>query len=147
MESVTEEEFESFKTLVFSRLSELEELEELILDTNSEMEKRISDLECKMSEILSPFRPSQREQTKVEYDGNWPNMCSGTLKIWVNDEVIYEKKGVCESTGTCAFKNGKSKITKGRLVWRESEARGWPALQTAVEEELRKYEVCCGGCL
>jgi hypothetical protein len=122
MEPVTREEFESFETLVF------------------EMEKRISDLENKTnkSNLLQTIR--------VEYDGKYPNMCSGTLKIWVN-EVIYEKKGVCESTGTCAFKKGKGKITKGRLVWRESEARCWPTLQRAVEEELERFEVCCGGCL
>ena len=36
---------------------------------------------------------------RVEYDGCYPNTCSGTLKIFENETEIYSNDFVCHSTG------------------------------------------------
>lgn len=85
---------------------------------------------------------------KVTYDGRYPNTCRGTLTIKVNDEIIYCEKYVTESTGSCGFTNGYSEsyINSGRLIW--EDAGKFPSdIRDAVEEELSKFDVCCGGCL
>ncbi len=39
----------------------------------------------------------------VEYDGEYPNACSGRLRILVNDEEIYNEIYRCHSTGSVWF--------------------------------------------
>lgn len=117
--TIDPEEFEAFKTLVFNRLEAFK-------------------------------KENSNSRVKIEYNGAWPNMCSGYLKIWLDDELFYEKKYVCESSGSTGFNESftESFITSGRLTWKKSEAKLWPSyIVDAVNDELSKFEVCCGGCL
>lgn len=85
---------------------------------------------------------------EVTYDGRYPNTCSGTLSIKVDDKVIYSQKHRCRSTGSCYFTNGYSEehVERGELYWEDADNFD-EEIRDLVELELSKYNVCCGGCL
>ena len=83
----------------------------------------------------------------VEYDGEYPVTCMGTLVIRRDGEVIYEKKYCCHSTGAVWFdENWNEHVEAGRLIW--DDADKWDKeVRDAVEDKLSDYWVCCGGCV
>jgi len=87
---------------------------------------------------------------RVEYDGKPPTTCTGTLKIYDNEELIYDGGHYsCFSTGSCYVDEyGGEHIESGELLWKNREASKFPQeVQDAVRQKLSEYEVCCGGCL
>ena len=74
---------------------------------------------------------------KVEYDGKYPNTCSGLLTITVDGIVIYEERYRCHSTGSVWF---------GELVW-DDASKFSQEIQKAVKKKLSHFRVCCGGCV
>lgn len=84
---------------------------------------------------------------KVEYDGKYPNTCSGRLKIWVNSELIYSKEFCCHSTGSVWFDDDWSEhIEEGELIWGDANQFD-EEIQQAVRDKLSCVGVCCGGCV
>lgn len=85
---------------------------------------------------------------RVLYDGEYPNLCRGTLTIIVNEETIYNKKYCLHSTGSVLFDEDYSnaRVERGHLVWEDSENYS-EEIQKAVEEKLSEYHPCCGGCI
>lgn len=93
---------------------------------------------------------NSKRDIKVTYTGRYPNMCRGTLIIEVNGQIIYSEDYVTESTGSCGFNHdySESYIDSGTLIWDPEHARQFPQyIRDAVEDELSKFDVCCGGCL
>lgn len=85
----------------------------------------------------------------VEYDGEYPTTCMGTLRIFVDGKEVYNKMYACSSTGSVWFDNEWNEyVVRGELVWIEEEASKFSKeIQEAVREKLSEYEVCCGGCV
>jgi len=84
---------------------------------------------------------------KVEYDGKYPNACSGTLKITVDETVVYNKDFCCSSTGSVWFDEDWSEhVECGELIWKDSEKFD-DEIQQAVKDVLSTVGVCCGGCV
>jgi len=62
-----------------------------------------------------------KEEIKVSYNGRYPNSCSGTLKIWVEDKLIYNKKFCCRSTGSVWFDDSWDEhVEEGELIWEDA---------------------------
>jgi len=85
----------------------------------------------------------------IQYTGEYPNTCSGTLTIIEDDKVIYDEKFCCYSTGSVWFDDNWSEhVESGRLLWNQEEASKFsPEVQSAVRGHLSMYHVCCGGCV
>jgi len=87
----------------------------------------------------------------VKYTGAYPNLCSGTLTIRV-DDAVHDVKYCLESGGQCYIDfNGEEIVSKGD--WKISRERFKSFL---TEEEMNEVERqvnlnvqcgCCGGCL
>lgn len=88
---------------------------------------------------------------EINYDGKWPNLCSGKLVVTI-DNIIYEFPDFClYSGGRAYFSNGyrDEHIEKGQ--WSIDR---WPK---GFPEELKEEVLsaingkiswgCCGGCL
>lgn len=87
---------------------------------------------------------------RVEYNGEYPCMCMGTLTIYKNNEIIYSDKYCCKSTGSVGFSDdySESYINNGELLWREEYSSDFSEeVQKAVKDKLSEFQVCCGGCL
>lgn len=83
----------------------------------------------------------------VEYDGKYPNTCSGTLKITVDGEVIYNKDFCCYSTGSVWFdEQWGEHVEDGELIWGDANKFD-SEIQEAVVAVLSGCNVCCGGCI
>lgn len=84
---------------------------------------------------------------KVSYNGKWPCACMGRLVIKQDDQVIYDKEYCCKSTGRCSFdKHWNAEVEDGELLWEDAKNFS-KEIQDAVEIELSKVRVCCGGCI
>jgi hypothetical protein len=85
---------------------------------------------------------------EVTYDGAYPNSCSGTLTITINDQIIYEKHGCCHSTGSVSFTPDWEEIvdSSGSLIWDDADKAN-DRVREAVEKVLSGINVCCGGCV
>jgi hypothetical protein len=84
---------------------------------------------------------------KVSYDGSYPNACSGRLIISVYDEIVYNEEYSCSSTRSVWFDDEWSEhVECGELVWNDAD-KFEQDIQDAVEMELSKVHVCCGGCV
>jgi hypothetical protein len=84
---------------------------------------------------------------KVEYDGKFPSTCSGTLRITVDDVLVYEESFCCVSTGNVWFDDDWCEhVEQGELIWTNGEQFS-DEIRQAVKEKLAEYHVCCGGCV
>ena len=86
---------------------------------------------------------------EVEYDGAYPNTCSGTLTVRVNGKEVYKQSGCCSSSGRVWFdEEWGSHIDNGTLTWDEDEASQFDdEIRESVRDLLATFEVCCGGCI
>ena len=88
-----------------------------------------------------------KRKIKVTYDGEYPNACSGRLKIWINGKSIYNKQFCCLSSGSVWFdEEGNEHVEEGFLTWNEAKKFD-KVIQNKVDEVLSKIHVCCGGCV
>jgi len=84
---------------------------------------------------------------EVEYDGEYPNACRGTLLIKENGIIVYNKMYCCRSTGGVWFDNNwNAHVEQGELLWEDTDKFS-EEIQKAVEEKLSTISVCCGGCV
>jgi len=97
---------------------------------------------------------------EVEFDGEYPNVCHGKLRVIENGIVIYEtKKYVFESTGSAKVtKKCKSIIKQGVLEWCDDDeynrflnfVNNHPdkeRILAKVKLVMESVKVCCGGCI
>lgn len=96
---------------------------------------------------------------KVEYDGQYPNACSGNLKVIEDEKVIFETKDFSfTSTGSVSFtKDCDEVICGGSLEWNTKEYKRFldflnkhPKKDYIISEAERVIDdvsVCCGGCV
>lgn len=89
----------------------------------------------------------------VSYDGDSPNLCSGTLVVSINGEMI-SGDHVLQSGGSCYFTNDYQDANVESGLW--SITSDWLPLKYRTEDiistitELVNENVrhgCCGGCL
>ena len=87
----------------------------------------------------------------VSYDGEWPNLCSGSLVIKVNGEEYALPRYILKSGGQVSFdKDWSANVTEG----------SWSINDRSLPDELKPYwyeiqEIanynipwgCCGGCV
>ena len=84
---------------------------------------------------------------KVEYNGSFPNACSGNLTITVDGKEVYNKSSCCSSSGAVWFDDDWNEhVEEGELTWDDASEFS-EEIQEAVREELSKVIVCCGGCV
>lgn len=90
---------------------------------------------------------------EIEYNGRWPNLCSGKLTAIVDGTRYDFPNYVMRSGGSAGFRNNYSEeiITHG--PWR-IDNDGWPEdfpeqYKTATLEAINEQvpHGCCGGCL
>jgi len=97
---------------------------------------------------------------KVEYDGSYPNACSGNLRVIENGAIIFETKDYSfHSTGSVSFTEDWDEIiTQGSLEWGNGEElkrflsfvnehQNKEHILFETERVLERVNVCCGGCV
>ena len=87
---------------------------------------------------------------KVEYDGSYPNLCSGTLVLTIEDKKWKFPKGCLYSGGSVTFDdNWDANVEQG--PWSIDEwPEGFPELWKAAAKEAINDKIglgCCGGCV
>ena len=86
---------------------------------------------------------------KVEYDGTYPSACMGRLKVWKNDELVYNKEFCCSSSGSVWFdEDWEAHVESGELSWDDVDEFSYDSvLVSLVKDVLSDVYVCCGGCV
>lgn len=130
-------------------------LEEKIqyLEENLQENKENSNLLSWLKELQAYRKGSNKKDIEfIEYTGEYPNLCSGVLKIKVNG-TYYELYNILDSTGTCYIdSNGVEQITKGEWKWRTWNTK-FPIELIPYKKDILKIVNskvpygCCGGCL
>lgn len=89
---------------------------------------------------------------KIKYDGEYPNLCSGRLEVWIND-TYYDFGEHCLISGGCILSDDDWDMWAEKGPWRINED-GFPEnfpeeykekLLEVINEELQWG--CCGGCI
>lgn len=84
----------------------------------------------------------------VSYDGEYPNLCSGTLVLKINGEEVEFPKYCMHSGGRVYCDDGWNFCTE-EGPWTVDVPIGYRAYQTEIENVVNE-EVpwgCCGGCI
>ena len=86
---------------------------------------------------------------KIEYDGRWPNLCSGNLVVTLDGKRWEFPRSCLSSGGTAGCSGSESYCTQG--PWSINE---WPE---GFPEDKKQYTIsevngtitwgCCGGCI
>jgi hypothetical protein len=92
---------------------------------------------------------SSSRKISISYDGAYPGLCFGRLKVTVGEKVWKFPENCLHTEGYCDVAEGKEEVVQGR--WKIVK---WPrkfpeALKEAVEKKVND-EVpwrCCGGCI
>jgi hypothetical protein len=83
----------------------------------------------------------------VEYDGEYPCACMGTLKVSVDEKEVYNKQYCCNSTGSVWFgEDWEEHVEPGELLWNDADKFDQD-IQEAVKAKLSEIGVCGGGCV
>lgn len=84
----------------------------------------------------------------ISYDGAYPNLCNGVLKLRIDDEeVIFPKYSLC-SGGTVIFNDDWEEfVTVGG--WHVDVPERFAAQKEEIEEVVNENVEwgCCGGCV
>ncbi|MCP4336584.1 MAG: hypothetical protein GY679_01900 [Mycoplasma sp.] len=89
-------------------------------------------------------------EIKTLYCGEYPNACSGRLKVIVDDKMIFDEFIVCHSTGGCYWDSEECEevIADGKIKWPDIKEHGFSKeVRKAIKTELKEVNVCCGGCM
>lgn len=118
---------------------DLERLEKLSLEGDEEATELL---------LREKLRRGLGEIT-VEYNGRYPNACSGKLTIKLEGREIYSKSMVCYRTGSVSFdEEWNAHIEEGTLYWEKEERDQFSKeIQEKVEDALSCVSVPCGGCI
>jgi hypothetical protein len=87
---------------------------------------------------------------KIKYDGDYPNLCSGTLVVFIDDKEWIFPSHSLSSGGCVSFdENWSEEVDQGPWTiseWPEGfpEDLKWEVL-TSINEEINWG--CCGGCV
>lgn len=87
---------------------------------------------------------------EIQYDGDYPNLCSGHLVVTI-DDVVWDFGKYCLSSGGCAYFKDDWKDVVEQGEWSITDyPKGFP--EELKEAVLRKVNEeipwgCCGGCL
>ena len=139
-----------------------------ILGTIDDGDDRVTHSICPA--CSAKLEPEEDEVTthviKVDYDGEYPNTCSGNLTVRVDGVIVYNGSAYASSSGSVWFDDewnehaedgdltlddhGRKLIAEG--FNEESTKHGWPSsllteIIDAVEDRLGECSVCCGGCV
>ena len=78
---------------------------------------------------------------EVKYNGKQPNLERGTLKIYVDDSIVYKKKDCCSLSIIVSFKDEEAIVSNGLLSWHKDEAKKFSKeIQNTVKKFLLKYK-------
>lgn len=90
---------------------------------------------------------------KIQYDGEYPNLCSGHLEVWIDGKYYDFGKHVLNSGGSVSFdEDWNGEVCEGN--WEFSSFTDFPKdfpmeykddLLKVINEEIPHG--CCGGCL
>lgn len=86
----------------------------------------------------------------VSYDGEWPNLCSGTLVLRVNGELVtFSPYALCSGGSVSFDADWQEEVSQG--LW---SVREWPKdfpekLKLEAIYVINDYipHGCCGGCV
>lgn len=87
---------------------------------------------------------------KIDYDGEYPNLCSGNLIVTI-DNIKYDFPNYCLSSGGHICRDDEWNMWAEEGEW---SITAWPVnfpehLKDLVENEIN-YQIphgCCGGCI
>jgi hypothetical protein len=90
------------------------------------------------------------ENIKIDYNGRYPNLCSGTLVVTIGEKVWNFGENVLSSSGSVSFdEQWNEEVTSG--PWGISDwPKGFPKKYRAVVEDAINDQIpwgCCGGCV
>lgn len=88
------------------------------------------------------------EVTFVSYDGRFPNLCSGTLVLRIDGEVVTFPKYCMESGGGVWFDSSWDEHVEFG-PWYVNVPEEYAHLKREIEECVNENisEGCCGGCV
>ena len=93
-----------------------------------------------------------KEEIKIKYDGEWPCLCMGRLKVWIGETFYDFGKYVLSSGGSVWFSD----------KWEEHiESGPWSIIEDSIPKNFPKDRLedllnvinstipygCCGGCV
>lgn len=89
----------------------------------------------------------------IEYDGEYPNLCSGHLKVWLGNDFYDFGQYCLSSGGSCYFENDYADEVVKQGEWSINEysiPENFPEeylddVLKVINEEITWG--CCGGCL
>lgn len=94
------------------------------------------------------------KEIKIKYDGEYPNLCSGHLEVWLDDEYYDFGKYVLSSGGSCYWdsEDCEESVTDGEWSFREYLELPENFPEEYLLHVLKKINEeipwgCCGGCL
>lgn len=92
------------------------------------------------------------EQIKINYDGKWPNLCSGHLEVWIGNKY-YDFGDYCMISGGCVMRDEDWNMWTEEGLWvinEDSIPNDFPKdrLQNLLDEINNTIpHGCCGGCI
>ncbi len=91
---------------------------------------------------------------KIDYDGKWPNLCSGRLNVMLGGELYEFGPRAIRTGGECHYyhSTGEIDVSEGPWKWAQDlkVPAGFPKERLPELLNLINDEVswgCCGGCL
>ena len=92
------------------------------------------------------------EKLKIEYNGSWPCLCMGQLKVWIG-ETLYDFGKHILITGGRICKDKDCNMWAEKWTWsinRDNIPENFP--EDRIEDLLREInntipQGCCGGCI
>ena len=85
----------------------------------------------------------------ISYDGKYPNLCSGTLKLKVNNK-LYAIRHVLVSGGCVNFSSyAEEEVSKGPWTVDLSQYKELEPYKEEIVKLVNKHvrQGCCGGCI
>ena len=93
-----------------------------------------------------------KEEIKIEYDGEWPCLCMGHLKVWIGDVFYDFGRYVLSTGGSVRFdENWMDHVESGPwTIDKDLIPKNFP--RDRMEDLLNEINStipwgCCGGCI
>lgn len=112
-----------------------------------------NDLQSRHHWMHQAIIPNERKMFMYEYDGKWPNLCSGQLIVYMGDKKFEFERGALKSSGHVKkTRDGCYKAVQGEWYINNSD---WPPDFPVAFREFLLYKIntdgqiplpCCGGC-